>query len=535
MARDVPHILISPVKKKTGAEPNLSVANYLAQEFDNDGRVKPVVWGYGDPVFRDAALDGKIAHAGSAPTLQTSLDAAPALDAPYVLLYSTDTKGGALVGHAELYVNGRLKWKNDLQLATKHESDPLVDDAAASMAHSWALLLEGNPLRELAAHPKEVTPSPDPGQAPPAVEVPKPPPQVDQTPATPVTRHRGHGQKSPPQDSNPTTTTPPVSTGPVTVVPIVRGDGRESIADFKSEIETLAKNGKGDQALIRLRDAIDAYPLSPELRLLYVRFLEAQGNIAEAAHQATHAVQLIPDSQALRLAAIKDLLASGQRDQANSELNEILARTPNDPSTMLLQGETYVAVGKPGLALSAFDHLLEVKPSPEAVYWRAVTRVCLGGADGILKDADVYAKAPMKPDDAFEGYISAMDVMASCSRKGFEDTLALFSLAASDARSAQFKARLEDVTRGTEARNAFLSSFPVPDSFKKSNAQRVLAQKLLDVCLADLQDYATSGNDDSATDARINLGEAMKQAKAADDQFAAEKGGKNVEPPAGSG
>ena len=480
MAATGPQILISPVKKsKTAPDPNLSIANYLAQDFDEDGRVSPVVWGYGDPVFRDAALDGKIQHAGSAPNLQTSLDAAAALGAPYVLIYNTEPKSGGVMGHAELYVNGHLRWKDDLQMSTKHGGDEEVDDVAASLAHSWVILLNTGAFKQLTARPKNSTPVPSPGQAPPVVQAPP------QAPAAAI----------------------------------------ESVADFQSEVRALEERGQNSQALIRARDAIDAHPMSPELRLVLVRLLEVQGQLTEAAHQATRAAELMPENHELRLSAIRDLLASGQQQEAKQELNEILARQPNDATTLLLQGQTYLAIGRPDEALSAIDHLLDISPSPQALYWRAVTRALLGGADGVLQDAEIYKKAPMADGVAGGEYSFAMDVLDTATKNGFTQTLRLFSLASTDAQGAQFRAQLDAAIRTTEARANFLSAFPAPEYGKKSNSQRLLAQKLLDECLADLLDFAKSGSEDSVTDARINLGEAMKQSKAANLAFAVEKSG----------
>lgn len=474
-AAEPPQFLIVPVKRaKTAPDPNLSIANYLAQELDKDGRVVPVVWGFSDPIFRQAALDGKIKHASEVPNEKTALEVANDLGAPYVLVYTNDRKSGALVGHAELRVYGRVAWKNDSQVKMNHAMEVAIDDEATSVAHTWALMLEADPLRALAPRPRTDTPTMQPGEAP--------------------------------------ASTPPTSPTPAPDAPI----------DIASQIRDLEAKGQTSLAELKVRDAIDEHPMDASLRLLLIHLLERQKQYAQAADQAARASNLLPDNRDLRMCAVRDLIASNQGDAAREQLNEILARDPNDPASMLLQGRIYLEIGRPDEAISALDHLVQTFPSQEGVYWRAVARALLGGADGVSRDAALYTKSPARSANATEDYLDAIQVLSAAGKKQMDGMESLFRQAATG--SASFRTSLDQAVRICEAQGAFLDAFPVPAQFKISHEKRRLAQKLLSVCLSDLQGLTGSNSEDVEADARINLGEAVKQARAADDELATEQG-----------
>src|SRR5579862_4646556 len=90
----VPGMLIVRLKPAKG-QPSFesAIGDYLANEFQSDGRVAPIVWGLGDPVYRAAVQEGKIKTESQTPALGEALDAARKLHAEYVL--AADIRGDA--------------------------------------------------------------------------------------------------------------------------------------------------------------------------------------------------------------------------------------------------------------------------------------------------------------------------------------------------------------------------------------------------------------------------------------------------------
>jgi hypothetical protein len=73
-------------------------------------------------------------------------------------------------------------------------------------------------------------------------------------------------------------------------------------------------------------------------------------------------------------------------------------------------------------------------------------------------------------------------------------------------------------------RAAFLEKLPAPTIHKKSHSQRILALKLLVQSLSDVRSYIETGEEDSLSDARLNLGEALRGLVIARAQFDDETG-----------
>ena len=476
-AADTPQLLITCVKggpAKVEAQDEI-MANYIARELDEDGRVVPIVWSLTDPVFRDAVGSGKLAHHPDLPTLPECLVAARTLQARYVLVFSSRIKGDDKIGVCALYSEGRVIWKDTEQISIT-KTDSAIDSRSDSIAHTWGMKLETQPLRALVPRPKAVTPAVGGGQAP-IVTTGDPPPEA-------------------PEKFDP--------------------------AEIAAQVQKLRQDGRLDAALLLVRDSIDQHPTEASLRLLLVHVLEWQGNYKTAADEAQRGSEVVPTSRELRFAAVQDLLLSGETDVAKNALNEMLARGAEDPPTLLLEGQIALAAGDYKQASTSLNKAIQTSPTPDAYFWRAVTRALLGGADGVVLDLQALAKTPMTPAALADAYPTAMKMLAGSCQNDLTQALNVFTQASLS--GTQVKDQADEMARRAAARGAFLEQAPVPAEFKDSHGKWLLAQKLLTLALIDLQEFVKNGSDDAMTDARINLGEAMKQSKAAQDAFAVETG-----------
>jgi tetratricopeptide (TPR) repeat protein len=475
-------VLIVPIKKGNSDPPALSIGNYLAQEFDQDGRVRPIVWSAADPTFRDSVQNGIVKVPKGSPTKAEALAAAKSLGAHYLILY---TSVGALKGfaaRAELYENGREIWHNSQNSGSISSGKVVSEDSNSSIAHTWNLLLVASEFKTLASHPKLVTPGPAKGNAPPAT-IAAPPPPVG--------------------------------------API----------DIATKAEEFVQTGHADKAISLVRDAIDANPFSPDLRMLLVTVYEKSKDFDAAAAAAKRGSEVIPDNLALRRASLKDLILAGRDKEAREQLNEILAREPNSGETKLLESQTYLAVGDYAKATLSLDQAVKRSPTPDCYYWRALARAAVGGADGVTGDVQQYLKKPFGPAEAAESCRESEKILTAVTNRDVALSLSLFQEVTIHPDAQETKDQLEQLVNDATARGNFLQQVPAAPANKLSYGQLLLAQKLLIASFASLKEVLKASNDDSMTDARINLGEAIKAIKSSQKLLESEQGNNEVAKP----
>jgi tetratricopeptide (TPR) repeat protein len=469
-----PRILIVPVQKsETSPAPTLSIANYLAQEFDLDGRVRPIVWSFTDPIFRDAEVSGKLRNLKDTPNKANSMAAAKLLGASYVLIYSSQGALKGFTSHADLYYNGREIWHDSENSATKHGGVVDSEDSYVSIAHTWNLLLLSSAFKGLTAHPKLVTPALVKGQEPPLkTTVVAPPPDLP--------------------------------------------------AVIAQKADDYVKAGQVDKAINLVRDAIDSNPFDPKLRLLIVGLYEQNKDYSAAADAAIRGSEVIPDNLALRKLSLKDLIAAGRSKDAQNELNEILAREPNSGSMALLRAETDLSVGDYSKAALLLDQAIKKSPSPDGYYWRSLARAALGGADGVNADVQEYLKKPLAPSEVTDAGRESERILASITSQDIAASFNLFQQAIVHPDSVANKEQLDQLVNEATARSNFLQQIACGDQNKQSYGALLLAQKLLIASFASLREVLKTGSEDSMTDARINLGEAIKALKSSQKLLAGE-------------
>ncbi|HWA84050.1 MAG TPA: hypothetical protein VG820_11470, partial [Fimbriimonadaceae bacterium] len=197
----VPAVLIIRIKPPKGILPmDTPIADFVANEFEVEGRVVPIVWGISDPIFRAAVEERKIRSGEEMPTLGEALDVARKLKAEYVL--ATDMRAGTdkLYASAVLYRNGKQVWRDPAgdvegmishwktmlrkKQMTQEEFDRQVleatfrsssvqvgskfgqDDTLRSFARTWVAMLNSGPFLSYPKAPTHPTPPPGQGETP---------------------------------------------------------------------------------------------------------------------------------------------------------------------------------------------------------------------------------------------------------------------------------------------------------------------------------------------------------------------------------
>ncbi|HEY3781989.1 MAG TPA: tetratricopeptide repeat protein [Fimbriimonadaceae bacterium] len=488
-----------PTKMKVDdADPEDNLPEYVAQEFDNGGRMQPVAWGLTDPFFRSAVDSNLFKYSQKvAPTLDMAFQVGEKLKVQYVMAVSAWKQNGGVFAIATLYKDKRAVWrdpsendptakiterneqvyeklskKNKQQVAapeTVNARQVMIsntgqdfDNNMRALASSWVSSLQISALRNFAPTPKIEPPVIDPGPKPIIVT---PPPK-----------------------------------------PVV--DNKQVVANAMA----LLADHKGAQAIEMLRDAVDAAPMDLERRRALITALQQTGQPLLAAVEARRAAALLPDKVELRVFAARCYLDAGQPDEAMADVKEAVAHDPDGTETRLLLGEIDLTKSDAKAAISQFDYVLGKAPTGRAYYYRALAKCLAGDADGMSQDLDSAKK---------NGFIS--DKGADAARYPQVDKLceAVEEDLGPRCRTLLQRARVKpDDPEVTTERDALekkvnaeielMGLVGVPDQNKGSSDRRLLALKLLLQCLTDLQDYIKAPNDDTVADATITLGEGLK-------------------------
>ncbi|HJP83196.1 MAG TPA: hypothetical protein VJ835_06780, partial [Fimbriimonadaceae bacterium] len=313
-------------------DPNVAIANTMAEQLERAGVFAPVVWSYTDPIFRAATTDGLIKNPPEVPTIDQAQDAAKKLKVEYIIFVRAYQFGNSVMGRIQLFKGGKLIWKDPAKgtelidpsqkptpidgvdkngkptkiypkpETIKTEDRPMsvmgpnglnLEDSALSLARTWTEYIKAGPMKGQAVQPKIQTPDPLPG----------------------------------------TRTEVPVEAIIPKVKPAV--DNKQLLAD----LDAMVRSGQSTSAILMLRDAVDAEPLDVERRIALVRTLLLVGQPELAAKEARRAAELLPERVELRAMAARAWMQAGREDEAMGDLNEAVARDPNSVETRMLLGE----------------------------------------------------------------------------------------------------------------------------------------------------------------------------------------------------
>jgi tetratricopeptide (TPR) repeat protein len=486
--------------KKIEGDPNNSLIQYIASEFDSDGRVQAIAWGLTDPYFR-AAVDGhQIGNPPTSPSLEQALETGKQLKTDYTLVVSVVRVGKDLGATANLYQRGKLVWHDPppqtradaaeeknrkvMEKLAKKRKVAMPDDPAfpkdarivsatrslvdpdgdlRSLASTWAVLLETGPLKQFPGRPR-IAPTPvDVGQKPVVVDTPPPVHKVDNQ-------------------------------------------------DLLQAAMKLLSEKQYVQAITMLRDSVDAEPLDVERRRALVMALAQTGNHAMAASEAKRAAALLPDKVELHVLAAKEFIAAGQSDQAIPELKEAVSRDPDGVETRMLLGEIDLQQLKIADAIGQFDFAISKSANAQWYYERAVAKTLNNDADGATQDLAAAQKAGLGMDaisvkTRYVGTVSMID--QSLTDLGFR-LRTLLQRAHVKPGDDAVATETTDLTKKVAAVIGFMDGLAVPPEYKASHDRRQLALKLLSQSLNDIGDYLKAQNDDTISDATINVGEGLK-------------------------
>jgi tetratricopeptide (TPR) repeat protein len=464
---------------------NISISNYIASEFDSLGNASPIVYGMSDPAFRAGIDDGKIRKIPAWPTLVEGVDIANGLGARYVFTFDPiSLKKGSWTSTASLYYDGRKIWSAPQNLkihenmsdgGRKQVGDD-ISQAGRSMARTWVLQISQGPFRGIPTRKKITTPVEASGQEPKPVE-------------------------------------------PV-VTPKIDDDGQ-----LKLQVDRLIHQADYPRAIVVLRDAVDEKPFDVDRRILLVQALLDSNDSSAAGEEADRAVLLSPNRAELRALAARAWLAAGKTDEARSALNEAIARDPNGVKTRLMLAELSLARFEPEKARDHLDEAIKDHPTRQAYYLRGLSNALLGDLAGVNVDVAAYSKRSDSETlvELQRHYVLTAAAIDDSLKTMGDETRQLMSRAMVRPDEASVHDKIADSLRLLQARVAFLSGFTAPDPFKGSHDRRILANQLFIQTMLSMQSYCSGGGADAMTDARLDLGEALKEASGARTSFAEEQ------------
>ena len=472
---EVPSILIVYATKNGKADNAYSsVTSYLANECDKSGRVAPIVADITDPIYRDALATGKVTASPTsrvALTLSEAMDTSRKLGAEYLFYIVAAPVATNLTAEGTLYKQGRSIWKDRQTIGMSVGDKNDADGAALSLASTWSTKLFTGPLKDLTARPLIPTPPPEAGVVAPQTTEGNPPPVV---------------------------------------VPV----------DWEGPISAALKANDAWTATVLARAAVDSKPDDLARRKVLCDTLVAIGKPQLAASEAADVATWGTPAAEWRVRSAKAYLAAGDSARARAQLNEAVAREPDAPETRRLLGQISLVELEPVVAIEHLDVAIHRDADPDGYVLRAIARAMLGGLDGLLSD---WHQATLMPKfDAAARYrfaIPVLDRVTAADITETRDLLARCVVNRADPANSETRDRLE---KRVKARLAYLAETGVPVANSKSFERFGLAQRVLVQSLQSVADYLENGDADTATEARIDLGESLKQLNTAREQFAAE-------------
>ena len=174
--------------------------------------------------------------------------------------------------------------------------------------------------------------------------------------------------------------------------------------------------------------------------------------------------------------------------------------------------------------LEHLNIVLQKEPSKDLFYRRATVYALLGDMSGVLMDlADAEKAAKWTSSEALT-YGFCMKVFDKGVDQSVGDLRSLLQRATVRREDPEVKEIIESNAHLVQVRQKLLDGWQAPASNKNSHGKRRLALNLLAQYLSGLKAYLADGNEDTLTDASIDLNEAIKQLSAARDALIKEEG-----------
>lgn len=500
-------------------DPNVAIANSMAEGLEKEGLFVAVVWSFTDPIFRSAAGDGLVKDANKLPSLAQAQEVAKKLKLDYIIFIRAYQFEKAVLGRIQLFKGGKMTWKDPEKgtefldpnsggapvkgtkgglptetrpkaQTVKTEDRPMsimgpeglnVEDSALSLVRTWIANIKSGPLKGQSTQPKILTPDPLPG----------------------------------------TKTDVPVEAIVPTVKPAV--DNKQLLAD----LDAMVRGGQSVPAILMLRDAVDAEPQDVERRIALVRTLLLVGQPELAAKEARRAAQLLPEKVELRAIAARAWMQAGREDEAMADLNEAVARDPNSLETRFLLAEVNLSKLRPQQSLEHLDAILKEKPTADAWYKHALCQALLGKKDDVVADLAKAKEVGLATgsQDVAARYDVTLDVLDKSVMQLGNDLRSLYSRAQVRRTDPEVKQAHADAKALVDAWTAFLTNGTAPHLHRSSHDRRLLALNLLTQSLNDLGTYLATNDEELLADSRLNMGQALKEFNSAQTSYRNEIGG----------
>ncbi|MEQ1822756.1 MAG: tetratricopeptide repeat protein [Fimbriimonadaceae bacterium] len=502
-------ILIVQLKQvgQTPFDPEGNLLMMLSSNLFDDGRVIPTAWSMSDPLFRVARQEGLVARSDN-PNEEDAKAAGVKLHCDYVMTITLWRKATTVFAKAKLFKTGKQIWNdpvidsrvNQIQSnSAKAAGDTTLTqdeltarmitiqgigqdasfDTMRSIAQTWSDLLYAGPLKALPPKPR----APD---------------------ATSIIK----SDIKPPVE-------PPVAT---------KVDNSELMT------KVMQFMGKGDKssAITLLRDAVDIAPLDLERRRALINVLLSAGYYQEAAGQARRAATILPDVVPLSLLAVRAWLAAGFLEQAEVDLKEAVSREPNGAETRALLGEVSLRRGQYADAIPHFDKAIELSPTAELHFKRALALALNGDGGKAKADLDQALKIGFGEDEiAIRSlYLSSIGLLDGAALKGSETIKDLIQRARRNSLDKSLEEDIDQVRMRLESLQKFLGELPTPTEHTTSHGERALGIKLLIQATTELESFVKDREEDAVDDANITLGEALRKLSAGRERYQNESSGK---------
>lgn len=457
-------IIQSLAPMKDGTDPNVGLADYLAQEFDNEGKLIPIVYSVTDPAFRDAVQTGRVKGAVDKPTMPVLFEVARQFKSDYVIVLESTFTAKGIKAKLKLLKDKRQIWKDEQDMAVSMGSQTSIDNTSRSIARTLLLHMTYGPLKALPERQKAITPEPAKGQA------------------------------------------------PKTEVPVVEIKAEDNSINIDKQVESLLKSGKSSSAILVLRDAVDAQPLAADRRLKLIELLVKTDPMI-GAQEARRSALVMPDHPEFRSMAARAWIQAGHPEEAQKDLNESVARDPNGSKTRELLGQLSLEQLDPEKAIEHFDAAIKVQDTARIRFMRAICRSLLGNAAGMGEDLEQVSKLDPKPEQSVltERYNQLTDIYDRVAGRDAVEIRTLTQKAVVKPHDKTIKAEIDAITQALQVRTTLLSIQVPPTQLSSIHERRILAHKLLAQSLLGLKTFWDKGDEDSISDSRIDLGEAMKQ------------------------
>ena len=499
-----PDCLIVQIQKplESGSDPNYSLAPFVAEELDKDGRVRPVVWSMTDPVFREWMSKDVVSGFEPNPTTKTAMDMARKLGVRFLLVIQGFREGQSAFAIGELFDSGRNIWrfgprkpdrKNDIVIQANGKYDekatrefqarmpdiiksggtftvyqngvPDFIDTARSVASTWTALLGDGPLKSLPQKPRMA----DPG------------------------------------------TTSKTTLDPADLV----GPGGSDSQEVLAQVHTLVESGHFHKALLLLREATDRRPFEIEIRMSLVETLLAAGMANEAAEAAQAATRIEPKNPELWIVAARGWVGASNPDNALEALRAALANGAKGDSVLELQGDIALLQGDPRAALESFSKI----KGGRATVRSAVAMALTGDSDGCRAALKAMGEGPMNEVD----YRSLVLFIDQGLVKLGEASRAVIPMIKLHPGEPQTLKTAKDFASRANALSTLVSVAVPSVIHKESHEARKLAHILLAQASLEALGFAESNDPDLAEEAAASLGQAFRLFPGVREKFGLER------------